>query len=244
VCLWVAVAWLSPVAISSLNNQCVFKEFAMQIAKIVGVSALAMVIGALPAMAQPEHGEGPAPFLMVSPAKVIAGQTVTPGGTCHDTSRPLVTSPGFAAPIALGAHGKAVDKVGRYTATLKCKDRVLTTSFEVIKSARLDVQPKQVQPGGKVDVKVWCAPASSVTHVTSPGFVKDVTIGYLEGSPEGGFGDGKAVAKPGTYTATVDCAGGKVTTTFTVVKPGVPQPGQVTVKPKGAPQTGGGFLAG
>lgn len=88
-----------------------------------------------------------------------------------------------------------------------------------------------------------CNSPKSLVSPRDVACAKDITIGYQAGGTEG-FGEGKAVTKPGTYTATIDCKSGKVTTTFTVVKPGTAQPSQVTVKPKGAPQTGGGFLAG
>jgi hypothetical protein len=127
---------------------------------IAGAAAgLGMLVGALPAAAQQEVNEGPKPFVSVWPSKVIAGNPLSVEGNCGDTSTPLVTSPGFAGSVKLGTGGKAVDKPGKYTATLKCRGNVLTTTFEV-------------------------------------------------------------------------------------VKPGTPQPSQVTIKPKGAPQTGGGFLAG
>jgi hypothetical protein len=210
----------------------------MKLAMIAGAAAgLGMLVGALPAAAQQEVNEGP------WPSKVIAGNPLSVEGHCGDMSSPLVTSPGFAGSVKIGTGGKAVDKPGKYTATLKCKDKVLNTTFEVVKSAQLSVQPKQVRPGGELRLVVWCPPLDGQPAAHSPGFAATIQLGFHATSGQG-FGDGKATTKPGTYTATVDCGGVNASATFAVVKPGTPQPSQVTIKPKGAPQTGGGFLAG
>jgi hypothetical protein len=124
---------------------------------------------------------------------------------------------------------------------LKCKDQVLTTLFEVVNPAGLSVAPKQVEPGGKVTLRVQCPPGTGAKTAKSPGFASDIEIGYVHAGIIG-QGDGKATTKPGKYTATVICDGKPLTAMFTVAKD-KPAP-QVSVKPKGAPQTGGGFLAG
>lgn len=216
----------------------------MQLAKIIGVSALAMVVTALPAMAQPESNEGPKPFLMVTPSVTITGVNVGVQGTCGDTSSPMVTSPGFAAPIKLGGYGKVSNKPGKYTATMKCKDKVLTASFEVILPAEFSVTPKRVEPGGKLTLQVRCPTAFGDKMAKSEGFASDIAVDYVRAGVIG-RGTGKATTKPGSYAAIIYCDNEPMTARFTVAKgKPTPQPPQVVVKPKGAPQTGGGFLAG
>jgi hypothetical protein len=92
-------------------------------------------------------------------------------------------------------------------------------------------------------VTVLCPFAGGI-EARSPGFASTVMIDYQGATL--GFGKGKAAAKPGTYTATVSCMKGFLSTAFAIVKAvgDPPAPPQIVVKPKGAPQTGGGFLAG
>jgi hypothetical protein len=141
---------------------------------------------------------------------------------------------------------------------MQCGNDMVNTVFFIQQPRSrwsVSVQPKDVQPGAPVKVQLVCAVGAVSTQlkVTSPGFVEDVSAWI---SYEGvGSAEGKAVSKPGHYTAAFECQGKRLTTTFTVLggpsgtptpstQPTQPAPPQVVVKPKAAPETGGGFLAG
>lgn len=98
----------------------------------------------------------------------------------------------------------------------------------------LNVSPTTVQTGGTLSFSATCY-ASTLSAVTSPGLVAPV---HLSGSPQAA-GTGKAVAKPGKYTASFTCSGpgpatppyasGTATVEFTVVCP--PSTPPTTSKP-------------
>lgn len=130
--------------------------------------------------------------------------------------------------------------------------------------------PSEVAPGGEMHAETYAAQGNGCSPsgpVTSPGFA--APLKWTTGGNWGrAGGTGTATTRPGTYTATFPCTDGRVATaTFTVVgtppssvtplpsprpssRPTTPprrapdrnQP-QVTVRPVGAPQTGGGGLA-
>jgi hypothetical protein len=210
-------------------------EYAMKLVKVLGLGALVLVGGALPAMAGPGK-----PHLDVFPSPVFAGQTLHVEGSCGDGAQPaLITSTGFTAPVRIGGPAKVVAKTGRYTATMKCPGLVVNTPFEVIDAPRISLSAKQVAPGEGLSAALSCPPGGGGGTVHSAGFVKDIALSYAEFRNGQGTGVGKAVTKPGVYTVTATCNGKTVSTTLTVGKP----QSQVAVKPKGAPQTGGGFFA-
>ncbi|WP_370948415.1 hypothetical protein AB5J62_12735 [Amycolatopsis sp. cg5] len=120
--------------------------------------------------------------------------------------------------------------------------------------------PETVQAGGKVEVGMSAINGCSPSPVTSPGLVAPIKWGNTPGHFPRLIGYGTAVKQPGRYVATLTCKDGQKTSkTFMVAgtpdptptptkpKPTAkpkpkPQP-QVVVKPKGAPQTGGGYSA-
>lgn len=195
--------------------------------------------------------------LTIVPGRLVAGGSVRAGGTCSAPGSHLVTSPGFAAAIPLGESGEAVNRPGRYVASLRCGQRTLTARFEVVPLPPVGwaLYPEVVAPGGEMTAVTWsgiggCEPRSSVT---SPGLAAPIgfTIGGNFGKHEG---HGHAGRRPGRYDATFACADGRhghasFVVTGTVPPPGHPQvPGrtqpQVPVKPRGAPRTGDGSSAG
>ncbi|MEV6898386.1 hypothetical protein [Amycolatopsis sp. NPDC051372] len=128
--------------------------------------------------------------------------------------------------------------------------------------------PSEVAPGGEMHVETYAAQGNGCNPagpVTSPGFAAPIPW-PLGGNWGHHGGTGTAATRPGTYTATFPCTDGRVATaTFTVAgtppssvtprpsSPSKPRPTttpvpeqdqpQVSVRPAGAPQTGGGGLA-
>jgi hypothetical protein len=148
---------------------------------------------------------------------------------------------------------------------------LLTTTPAAPAPVGWSLWPSEVAPGGDMHVGTYaaqgggCGPAGPVT---SPGFAAPII--WTEGGNFGySGGDGKAGTRPGHYTATFTCTDGRVATgTFTITgtpptsppttppssrptapssqptaRPSSPRHHQVTVRPAGAPQTGGGALA-
>ncbi|MEV4319351.1 hypothetical protein [Actinocrispum sp. NPDC049592] len=224
----------------------------MKLGKVVTATGLALVVGALPAVAEQNSGSAEPSYLKIVPSRVGPGQSVATQGHCNSPyPKNAVDSAGFAQSVPLGASAKVVDKPGKYVATMKCKDGTVTASFEVVgaEQGRISVQPSEVAPGGKLTVTVWCLAGPGDTKARSLGFAADIPVNF-EGNNGKGVGAGTAAAKPGKYSVIFACKGQKIATTFTITKPPptnpnhpTPQPPQVSVKPKGAPQTGGGFLA-
>ncbi|HUQ55981.1 hypothetical protein [Lentzea sp.] len=169
-----------------------------------------------------------------------------PGGTEH------TTSPGFVAPLPAGdLHGIVVAVPGRYTATLKCKgsSKTGTAGFEVVEQGDTFFLPMtEVEAGG--DISVIRTKQSNCGQVaTSPGFTAPIELVYESRNTR--IGNGEVVDRPGTYQAEMVCGGRPVhqqfvvrakapTSTSATEKPRVKAP---VVKPKGAPQTGGGGTA-
>ncbi|WP_370942045.1 hypothetical protein AB5J62_23350 [Amycolatopsis sp. cg5] len=107
-----------------------------------------------------------------------------------------------------------------------------------------------VKPGSNLVVNTKCQLSDlKLGKLTSP------VIATVQGPSETSYGEGphywsyevaiKKDAKPGSYPITLDCYGKKMSGTLKV--PGTvtkkPASPQVAVKPKGAPQTGGGATA-
>jgi hypothetical protein len=183
-------------------------------------------------------------LVVILPNPVTAGGVVNAGGSCLTPGEHLVGSPGFVAPIPLNSSGRVIDKPGRYTASMTCGTHLISAQFTIVAAPFVSVHPKEVQPGGQVTVRARC-PGGVGVQAVSAGFVANIPINT---SADGtGSGVGKAVTKPGRYQVGVPCKGESLNTTFTIlapVQPNPPGPPQVVVKPKAAPQTGGGFLAG
>jgi hypothetical protein len=100
-----------------------------------------------------------------------------------------------------------------------------------------------VEAGGTIDVHRQVT-AMCTNPVTSTGFAEPINIIYrTEGSLRSGRG--KVVDTPGTYEASMQCSGQTATRKFTIkakakAEQPAPKPKTPIVKPKGAPQTGGG----
>jgi hypothetical protein len=160
-----------------------------------------------------------------------------------------VTSPGFLAPVKAGdIHGQAGATPGTYTATLKCKgtSKTGTAEYEVLDRnvrPRFVITPSTLTPGQWFEVQIEKGDCPGGGTVHSDGFRKDLPAGDLHGM---------AADRPGKYIATLTCSGGyRGATEFEIVAPPI-KPVPTTppakakapvVKPKGAPQTGGGGTA-
>lgn len=194
------------------------------------------------------------------------------GGCDHysDVTSPGFTAP--VALVAVGGdrnnlwgNGNAVRTPGTYTATATCDGKKLTTRFTVLPHQPPSwwLYPDKVEPGGRIsggsDTITGC-PGGPVGPATSPGFASPLT--WTEGGNFGKFsGSTTVTTRPGKYTATLKCAGTPLvgTVEFTVLgtPPTTPAPpvtsthGSATgtaertpiIKPKGAPETGGGGMA-
>jgi hypothetical protein len=191
-------------------------------------------------------------------APLYAGDLVPVSGSCSEPGDHLVTSPGFVAPIPLNSKGRVVGTSGDYEATLRCGAVARTVAFLVrpVGYAQVNLDPSEVDPGGRL---MYFDPGGTVhqgsvlpyacfgpADPTSPGFAGPIV------RAEGGInswwrGYVQVVQTPGTYTATETCLDGRTATfVFRVRGTASPPSGtapQVPVKPKGAPQTGGGGTA-
>ncbi len=99
----------------------------------------------------------------------------------------------------------------------------------------LEVYPTEVDPGDLFGTGI-SGGCDSYSAVTSPGFDAPVDLVAVGGDRNNLWGNGHAVATPGTYTATATCDGATLTTQFTVLPyrapswwldPLVVQPGQL-----------------
>ncbi|MEU7482137.1 hypothetical protein AB0A63_39640 [Lentzea sp. NPDC042327] len=182
-------------------------------------------------------------------------------GTCPGGPTSL-TSPGFATFDLATLRGRFADVQGPFAAYLECKG----TSAQGVVRYRLDKPQPPVPPfdGRFLDKEVYAPGETIKVQVTgysfcptaeSNGFVAPIS---LPNNPGGSaHGEGKATGTPGTYEATVHCYKNQTfVNTFTVkappttpttstTPPAAPtaKPKPPIVKPKGAPQTGGGGTA-
>ncbi|GGU64748.1 hypothetical protein [Lentzea flava] len=175
-----------------------------------------------------------------------------------------VTSDGFEAPIdlrvmsgqfpTLYGSGKTTASVGKYTAQATCNGKVFTRAFEIhrihppIFTFSLDQQ--EYDPGEEIQVQAVLVRGRCPSTVTSPGFAAPIVLVRNPGPGAELAGTGRAVTTPGTYTAEVACPGVPPFTQTFKVKGGPPttpppsgSPRPPIVKPKGAPDTGGGSTA-
>ncbi|MFD9894563.1 hypothetical protein ACFWY9_34900 [Amycolatopsis sp. NPDC059027] len=127
----------------------------------------------------------------------------------------------------------------------------------------LIVEPNPVRAGEILTVTAGYPICGATEQAHSDGFAEPIQLSKQAGIEGVWSGKGKATSRPGTYKASYLCKynGKTLTATFTVVpgptSPAPPKPpsastakpvpakpgGQVAVKPRGAPQTGGGALA-
>lgn len=158
----------------------------------------------------------------------------------------MIYSDGFREKKLLGTvHGIAGDKPGNYFATLYCSTpgtMYNSASYEIVPltaNDRFTLDKAEYAPGEQIKAT---APASAncIGNLSSTGFTAPIKL--ARESDQLFSGTGKAVEAPGAYVASMTCNNMTVTQNFTVAaqKPKAKAP---VVKPKGAPQTGGGGTA-
>jgi hypothetical protein len=216
----------------------------MKLRQVLGITAVSLLIGVLPA---PAAGAMARSYINLTPNPVYVNEDVTITGICYGPNDGLVRSDGFVSPIRIGERGKVVGTPGTYTAMIKCPGtNYALADFTVLERPQsMTVLSKEIKPGGPVTLVAYCK-GGEKSQVTSPGLVAPIVLTFAEATGQA-RASGKAVDRPGRYTATFECKGHAVKTTFTILgdNGANPRPApQVVVKPKGAPQTGGGFLAG
>lgn len=164
---------------------------------------------------------------------------------------------GFDAPVTLvtsadepgtwSGTGQVVRQLGTFTATVRC-DADHKFHRPDARSAALGALPAGGPPGGEIYTQTdMFTCKGGVESLSSPGFAR-----LLE-SWGGNYGRinsrWQAVTVPGTYVATLRCRSPEVgTMSFTVLgmlperspRPRLTAPRAPIVKPRGAPQTGGG----
>lgn len=147
-------------------------------------------------------------------------------------------------PDVMSANARALAIVGEYQVSLRCNGEDVVRKFKVVPPTRtflLD-QP-YFTPGEQISVHVPQI-GSSCKHLeaTSPGIVAPIKDFRYE-LPDYHSGTGKVVDQPGTYQMTMICDGKPAHQQFHVIeKPEERKaaPKKPVMKPKGAPQTGGG----
>ncbi|WP_156213834.1 hypothetical protein [Lentzea aerocolonigenes] len=158
----------------------------------------------------------------------------------------MIYSDGFREKKLLNTvHGVAGDKPGNYFATLYCSTAGTiynSASFEIVPltaNDRFTLDKAEYAPGEQIKAT---APASAlcIGNLSSTGFVAPIKL--ARESDQLFSGTGKTIEAPGDYVASMTCNNMTVTQNFKVTaqKPKAKAP---VVKPKGAPQTGGGGTA-
>lgn len=192
---------------------------------VAGAGGFALAAGML--ITPVAGADAPVVKLGVHPAVVAPGGVLTFVATCQGAAS-AVTSAGLVAPLVLkgtsghiDGQGEAVTKVGRYTAQLTCT-----------------ATPTDTNKGGtntaKVTFEVACPkpPATPTTEPTKPTEPTRTTEPTTPSTSTPAGGGGAAAGHPAQTCGT--------TPPPPVKKPAKPQ---VTVTPKGAPQTGDGSLS-
>jgi hypothetical protein len=199
----------------------------------------------------------------------VTGHTamMVSAGPCKTFS--TVTSPGFNEPITLTpvpddpvqlrGTGAAVDRSGTYTATVQCDGKTLTAQFTVLpREMYWWLEKAEVEPGGKITAyhaMFSCRTAegqyAALEPLHSPGFVAPLVLApNLMRSTA--YGSTTVITTPGVYEVVAQCQDRpeRSVKTFRILgtppappPPGTPKPKPPIVKPKGAPDTGGGGSA-
>jgi len=231
--------------------------------KIATLLAALSMIAAVPAAAQAQDEI----YLEVWPPALTVNAKVNVSLVGCRTPT-VATSSGFVSPVRLESAGNNVEgtvnvvgEAGGYTATAECAGKPYSVQFVVQDLGEISFGVTQlVEPGGEIYAKVIRNQCSIIGQITSPGFTKPI---YPITQQYWHEGTTTAIATPGTYTATVHCEGKPepFTTLFTIkgtppTSTSTPPPATTTtppaakpapkapvVKPKGAPQTGGGGTA-
>ncbi|MCR3746207.1 hypothetical protein [Lentzea californiensis] len=178
---------------------------------------------------------------------------------------PITLSPSSSDPAKGHGFGQVTTKEGTYTASVQCDGKTLTAQFTVLPLViHWYLLPAEVEPGGTItaggDMGTGCRASGPLE---SPGFAEPLR--FTRGGNFGRFsGDTKAITTPGTYEVVYQCEnrpersvktfrilGTPPTTTTpppatTTPNPQAPKPKpkpKPVVKPKGAPETGGGGTA-
>ncbi|SFR09928.1 hypothetical protein SAMN04488564_103271 [Lentzea waywayandensis] len=142
---------------------------------------------------------------------------------------------------------------GSYTAELTCKGEKVTRAFTVAAPRdKFTLDKTEVEAGG--DISVMKTKQSDCGEVaTSPGFTAPIKLEHESVNLR--IGNGKVVDQAGTYQAEMTCGGKQVQVEFVVTakapaqavadkpKAAAKSAKSPIVKPKGAPQTGGGATA-
>jgi hypothetical protein len=174
-----------------------------------------------------------------------------------------ITSTGFATVDLPSLSGTFVKQEGSHTATLKCKDttKVGEIEYTLSEPAPPNTDPfldkAEYAPGEKIRIHLVHGYKCN-GPATSPGFAAPAELTQVR-APDGSpslVGETTAGSTPGAHQATIKCLTRSITNQFTVkappanpptntnppttTKPGAKPP---VVKPKGAPQTGGGGTA-
>lgn len=178
--------------------------------------------------------------------------TMSKAANCEHT----VTSPGFKSPIGLPwetpgnwiGKGYAIDTPGTYEATAICAGKPSVRKFTIEAAPTVSdffLGADVYAPGGQITPG---KPKNSdcTGPVTSKGFTAPIELTQDIGPHW--VGVGTVVNAPGTYEASMTCKSGTVIRKFEIRGGKVePEPKQApkpkVVKPKGAPQTGGGATA-
>jgi hypothetical protein len=154
-----------------------------------------------------------------------------------------ITSPGFVAPVDLTRRrGRFSNLVGAALATLKCKDTTKEGTFQFSLTP-----PPDASKGVLLDKEVYAPGETIMVHAGHPSceFRTALSDGFVAPAViHDGYGVAKAIDTPGTYVMSLACAmTGEQYDQFTIKAPGKPKPTPPVVKPKGAPDTGGGGTA-
>jgi hypothetical protein len=198
----------------------------------------------------------------ITPGVVEPGYEVELNATCGDpkaTTAPV--SSDVLEPVILTARETIPDHDSRWVLTARARVKadavpggwpvsftcgtetvtgyLIVAGRDDVVRPSISVEPKKGVAGTKVEIEVICVERQPVTSAA-------LTIGSTTELPGGGEGRpyfevaGKVKnVKPGVYRVSTKCGGEPISTSFTVLpSANSPQPAQVPVKPKRAPETG------
>ncbi|GHH58743.1 hypothetical protein [Lentzea cavernae] len=174
----------------------------------------------------------------------------------------------YSSEFAVGGPNTYVAKAnasfvpGTYTAELTCKGETVTRDFTVVAPRpKFTLDKAEYGPGDYVTIS-YDVTARCEGRASSNGFINRYSSEFAVGGPNTYVAKANASFVPGSYTAELTCGGKQEQVPFTVVanapaQPPAQAPVQAVatkpkagsqakspiVKPKGAPQTGGGATA-
>lgn len=217
------------------------------------MSVFGLTAAALALVLTPAGHAGPGEPYQLDKAEYLPGETVTIMFEISDPCEGKAGSTGFVNHVAgefemdppniMRARATAIAIAGEYRVSLKCSGKYVSKTFRIVPAPstfRLD--KTEVEAGGDISVLVDKVGSNCTGPATSLGFAAPIELKY--DSPGQLIGNGKAVGRAGTYEAEMNCGGTPVRQQFRVVEkaeaPVALKPRASIVKPKGAPQTGGG----